>query len=493
MKKKHLFYIAIPVVVAVIALITHTSDSVESKVLGEQVKSVSVISIGNQSSGATFTTTGVVVSEQEADLKSQSSGQITSVTTHVGDVVSKGQVLATLSNQDIRAQLGQAEAAVQIQKAQLAELERKTSGNSYIGTIEQQQQAVIDNAHSKLLSEGLIAEPSSDSYTVFDGSSPLTPPVISGRYSGPEGTYKVIIRRGSQINDYEIYVFNLETVRDVEISDTAPTPLGTRGLFISFPDPIRDYIDTIWYVTLPNTKSSTYTQNYSAYVLAQESAGVTVQQSLVSEEQLDSQRAQIAQAEANVAVVQAQLSKTIVRAPFSGNVVAVPVSIGEYVSTGQSIVSLINKSGLSIQSFMSSDESKRIQVGDEVVINKKVPGLITHVSSGINTTNGKVEVLITPNDSEDVLVIGEFVDVDIHTTGDSTSNIVSVPLQAVRPRSNGSVVYVINNDGIIREEKVETGSIVGESIEILSNLPADTLIAASARGLLDGMKVNINK
>ena len=90
-------------------------------------------------------------------------------------------------------------------------------------------------------------EPESNNFT-------QTPTTISGRYVGQEGIYKIIFDRGNQIYDYNVNVFDLEKVLAIEISKTGPTPLGTRGLYISFPDPIRDYINTTWYVSIKNNK-----------------------------------------------------------------------------------------------------------------------------------------------------------------------------------------------------------------------------------------------
>jgi membrane fusion protein (multidrug efflux system) len=242
---------------------------------------------------------------------------------------------------------------------------------------------------------------------------------------------------------------------------------------------------------LPNTQSSSYLQNYNSYLSAQKNAEVSLQQSTVSEEQLNSQKAQVSQAEANLAVVQAQLAKTIIRAPFSGDIVSVSVSDGEYISVGQSAISLINKTGLFIQSFVGVDESKIIKVENEAIINKKFLATVTNIASGVNTTNGKVEIAITPNSTDDLLIIGEFVDVEIYTNRDSLSEAILIPLQAIKPRSDGSFVYVVNTEGILEETKVETGDIVGESIEIISGLPLSTTIANPVRGLRDGMKVKV--
>lgn len=484
--RKYLLYGVIGLIIVVVFFATRTGKVENSEqVIDEPIKVISVFKLGDKIEGTSVFATGTVVSEQQADLKSQASGEIMSVNVRVGDVVSKGQSLITLENSSIKSQVEQAEALVAVQKAQLAELKRRSADGAYIGNIEQQQKISTENAYANLLSADLIAEPDSDLYS-------QTAPIISGRYSGgEEGTYKIIFERGKQMGDYEMNLFKLEAVRDVEINKTGPTPFGTRGLYISFPDSIDTYMDTIWYVDIPNKKSDSYIANYNAYLLAKESIDTTIQQSTVSEEQIVSQEAQVAQAEANLSSVKTAFSKTIIRAPFSGDVIAVPVSVGEYINIGQTVVSLTNKSGIYIKAFLSSSESKKIEVGNDVLINNDYKGVVSNISSGINPINGKVEVLIVPENTEKSFVIGEFVNVEIYVKNNDET-VLTVPLKAIRPRADASVVYIYDNlNKTVIEKEVETGNIKGESIEIFTDLLPETLIAESSRGLKDGVRVEI--
>ncbi|MFA6258810.1 MAG: hypothetical protein WCX79_03895, partial [Candidatus Paceibacterota bacterium] len=129
--------------------------------------------------------------------------------------------------------------------------------------------------------------------------------------------------------------------------------------------------------------------------------------------------------------------------------------------------------------------------GSDVLINNDYKGVVSNISSGINPINGKVEVLIVPENTEKSFVIGEFVNVEIYVKNiDNT--ILTVPLKSIRPRADASVVYIYDNSNkIVIEKEVETGNIKGESIEIFTDLLSETLIAESARGLKDGMRVEI--
>src|SRR5690242_21329456 len=48
-----------------------------------------------------------------------------------------------------------------------------------------------------------------------------------------------------------------------EINRQGSTPLGTKGLYISFPDSINSYNETVWFIDIPNKSSSSYLANLS--------------------------------------------------------------------------------------------------------------------------------------------------------------------------------------------------------------------------------------
>ncbi len=475
------------ILVSIIVSITAIKDVQETDVLNN--KKIEVYNLGSDNPEDSFINgSGKVESSSQAGISVETSGVVKNVSVVSGQDVVRGQLLVSISNSEVSAQLAQSEASLQIQRAQLAELERKSSGSMYVDNIENQQNVNVDNAYSKLLSEGLISEPLSNTYT-------QTPPVISGRYSGVEGTYKMIIRRDGASSDYKLFVFDLETVRDININKTGPTALGTRGLFVTFPDEIQNYADneTVWYVQIPNTKSASYVSNYSSYLSAKENVGVVVQQSSVSENQLNSQRAQIKQAEANTQLLRAQLAKTQIRAPFTGSIVALDVGVGEYVSPGKPVITLISEKGKQLKVFLSGDDAKNISIGNSVYVEDKEIGSISSIAKGIDSATGKIEAVVQIQEDNNNFIIGDFVNVKISASVllQNNNDVILVPLNSVKAKTIGSVVYVVQNDGILKEQLVEAGNIRGNSIEILSGLSGNETIAKKASGLTNEMKVEV--
>lgn len=95
-------------------------------------------------------------------------------------------------------------------------------------------------------------------------------------------------------------------------------------------------------------------------------AGYTPEQRKVSE-------ASLAKAEADIATVKAQVDEKTVSAPVSGQVYQIGVEIGEYVSPGVPLLSLIDLGDVWLRFDLREDLVKRIKVGDRV--NVRIPAL----------------------------------------------------------------------------------------------------------------------
>lgn len=89
--------------------------------------------------------TGQVKPAEDIDLSFDRSGKISKVNVKVGDKVSQDQVLITLDNAELNAQLAQARAALESQKAKLDEMARGTRAEEM-----QIAQITVDNAQKSL-------------------------------------------------------------------------------------------------------------------------------------------------------------------------------------------------------------------------------------------------------------------------------------------------------------------------------------------------------
>ncbi len=469
--KKNLIWTGIIVVllaIAIFAIASRNGNGHEETITvmrGEFVKEVSV--------------SGKVVASESVDLSFAETGRVASLAVKVGDQVSRGQVLASLSIGTLQSELVSARANL----AQKLAEGRNTERN--LEEVQKEQDTLVASAYSNLLSNDLAAVPSSNNTTA-------EAPIITGLYSGKEGTYKIRVRRGegAMQRESELLTFDLEKTSGVEILDNEPTPLGTRGLFVSFPDTITDYSDTNWYITIPNTKSSTYLTAYNNYQealrtrdreiasagaeLAQSNKGVTVSQ------------AEIQNAEAEVARVQAEIAERTIFAPFSGVITTVDAKLGGVASANEAAISLISADTLQIESYVPEIHVPFIKVGDMSVVTLDaygvgVPFNATVISidpaetlrDGVSTYRSKLEF----NERDERVRSGMTANVVI--TSERKSDVIAVPQGAVFSREDQKFVLVKEGDENVEREVTVGGlSSLGE-YEILSGLNEGEVVVVS--------------
>lgn len=115
------FFVIIAVIIVVIVIAAEYGRSKDSK------KPIyTTIAANEKTITQEVSVTGQVKPTEKIDLAFEKGGKISAVSAQVGNTVSKGQVLVILDNSDIRATLAQEEAALEVQKAKLAELKRGT-------------------------------------------------------------------------------------------------------------------------------------------------------------------------------------------------------------------------------------------------------------------------------------------------------------------------------------------------------------------------------
>lgn len=376
---------------------------------------------------------GKVTAVESVTLAFSETGRVSSIGVEVGDRVVRGQALAYLSTDALAADLRAARVDLQ--------------------EIQNENAALVESAYRSLLSEGLAAVPSSSSYTA-------QAPSITGLYRGAEGTYRIRIEKKENSSDYEMRTFNLEAIGPTIILDDDPTPLGTHGLFVSFPDDLSLYDDTIWYITIPNKKSTSYLGNFNAY-----------------QEALRARDKAVANAQAEIENLEVDIEQHTLRAPFAGTVTAVDADVGAIVSSNQEVLSLISADTLEIESFVPEINLSLLKVGS--------PAIVTLDAYGPNTPFEATVISIDPaetirdgvstyrailqfNERDERVRSGMTANVRI--TADQREGVIAVPQGAIQTRDGKKYAQIMQDEEVVeREVKIGAVSSLG-SVEILSGL-----------------------
>lgn len=399
---------------------------------------------------------GTVEARIVSDLGFEASGIVRNVAVEVNDAVYRGKTLVSLGLGTLGAELQSAQAALAIKRAENS----NTSIN--IDAIREKHDTLVVNSHIELLSNDLVAEPKSDTYT-------QVPPTISGRYDGKEGTYKFTVRSATQVGESELFVFDMEDVEPIEVEKTGSTPLGSHGLFVTFPTAPNNYRDTTWYVEIPNVKSDSYASNYSAYqdALRERDRAIDEAEAQLRAEGAGSSvaEAELSQAEAEVARIQALIGQRILSAPFDGIVTAVDVDPGESVSANDPVVSLISNDGFGVEVDLPEVDSIKVRVGNPVSITLDALSTETFTGSVVSVSRGETlvdgvsvyEARIALDAEDERIVSGMTADVSIETN--KRTAVLAIPARAIKYREDGTPFVTVKD--LETEDTEEKEIVVG--------------------------------
>ncbi len=465
----------------------------------------------------TFSLSGRVESVDQAVITTQGSGRVERVPFSVGDTVRAGDVLVQLEQDDVRAQLSQAEASLDSQRARLEEMlsgsrqgeieiqeSAVESARSQLENVKRQTEREVRNAYQALLNNDLRAYLVDEGVFVGDRYN-LDPPQISGTYEGDrEGEYTIDLYRSGAQSGYSFRYTAPDGSRGIgSVNTRVPQPLGNKGLYIRFPEEFARKFDLEWVVPVPNTRGSGYLAARERYETATEERENTVRQaeetlrqrereleltrSGTRSEQIEAQRAQVRQAEANVESVRSQLSKQSVRAPFAGTISQVSTRAGESLSSGREVVMLVNEGQLRVIAFVSPAQARSLEQGDRVLVDERYEGRISAVSRALSEGTGQVEVQIVIDDPDTDLIVGEYVEAEVFA---AAHNEGLIPLSALSVTSAGNAVYTVE-DGVVSRIEVEIGPLEGDFVRITEGLEGVDSIVRDASRVRPGLNVKV--
>lgn len=198
-------------------------------------------------------------------------------------------------------------------------------------------------------------------------------------------------------------------------------------------------------------------------------------------------------ARARLTVAQKALADTTVRSPFDGVVGERFVSIGDYVTRGTKVASVMRVNPLRVELTVPEQYVSAVAIGRVVTFEvdaypgETFTGHVRYVSPSVAAdTRALTLEAVVPNASNR-LKPGFFATAQIEQA--ATVPAVLVPATAVRTVSGTARVFVVNADRA--EERIVTaGQVIGEQIEIASGLKSgERVVASGVERLVDGIRV----
>ena len=225
----------------------------------------------------------------------------------------------------------------------------------------------------------------------------------------------------------------------------------------------------------------------------------------IAQSQVDTDRANLAAAEAQVQAQQALMAEKQIRAPFAGRLGIRMVDVGQYLAVGTQIVSLEQLNPLYVDFYLPQQALSQLQVGQTVNVTidafpgRIFPAKISALDATVDTTTRSLQVRATlPNDNL-LLRPGMFANVKVNVG--APDELVTLPQTALTFNPYGTTVYTVQHqsepDGkdllTAQQVFVTTGDTRGDQIAVLTGIaPGTEVVTAGQLKLRNGAPVVVN-
>jgi membrane fusion protein (multidrug efflux system) len=209
---------------------------------------------------------------------------------------------------------------------------------------------------------------------------------------------------------------------------------------------------------------------------------------------LKTARSRLRAARAELGSAERALRDASVRARFSGLIARRWVSRGEFVSAGQELFQLVSLEPIEVEFHLPEADASRVHTGIPIRVSvapypDELFEATVHVVSPIidpRTRTLRVKALLPNADRR--LRPGLFARATLGIA--KRNNVLTLPEEAVLQRSDGEVVFRVQNSGQVERLVVETGLLRDGWIEIRSGLSAgDAVVSRGHSDLIDGSRI----
>jgi membrane fusion protein (multidrug efflux system) len=198
-------------------------------------------------------------------------------------------------------------------------------------------------------------------------------------------------------------------------------------------------------------------------------------------------------ARARVALARKAQADTTIRAPFSGVVAERLVSVGDYVTRGARVATVVRIDPLRVELTVPEQAVSLVKVGQPVRIavdaypGETFEATVRYVSPSLRADQRALTVEAIAQNRDGRLKPGLFATASIQQPVSAPA--LLVPATAVETISGTARVYTIK-DGKAAERIVTVGETVGDRVELTSGVTQGEIVAAAPKGhLTDGIPV----
>ena len=212
---------------------------------------------------------------------------------------------------------------------------------------------------------------------------------------------------------------------------------------------------------------------------------------------IQSAEASVEAARTEVGTAQQALADTVIRAPVSGFVSERQTAVGEFVTTGSTIIILLRTNPMKIQIKVAEADVPSVALGRGVTIqvdaykDRRFAGTVTAINPSVDPTSRAATVEAAIENSDNALRSGMFATARITKEGGGTG--VFIPKSAIyNDQATQSYRAFVIVEGIAKLRVLQLGPEEGDFQQILSGIEADETVATSSLDqLYEGAKVAV--
>lgn len=438
---------------------------------------------------------GTVLAENSAEMSFQEGGQIAHVYVSEGNNVAAGTVLADLDSAQLAAAAQQADAALAAAQAQLSQLasgtrpQQLTIDESAVASADQTLGIAVGNAYSA--SDDAVRNQLDN---LFSNAQSANPTFIVPA-NDMQGTVNTI--QGERV---QIGAALSAWYAALNATSTGFDPASLAATAAANLQQIQSYIDTIaLVVNSANTSVETPAATLAAYkadvaaarteveasisaVSADQAALTAAQNTLAlaqagsTPQQIAAQQAVVEQAQAAAASAHVALDNASLVAPFAGTVQDLTAQVGQVVTPGTPMMTLVNNSGLKIQAYVSEKDVANVKPGDAAQVTLDAfgtgttfPATVTTVDAAESQVNGAPAYMVTLHFTNPSAQIKDGMTGNVHIIEAEHDNVIAVPNDLVINNNNNYFVLV-QHGNTSEQVPVQVGLIGATTTEITSGL-----------------------
>jgi membrane fusion protein (multidrug efflux system) len=226
----------------------------------------------------------------------------------------------------------------------------------------------------------------------------------------------------------------------------------------------------------------------------------------ISQANIDTDVSTLKSARAQVAAQQALIDEKIVKAPFAGRLGIRQVDIGQYLTSGTTVVTLQALDPILVDFYVPQQALAQMKIGQPVsatvdtYAQEAFSGAIEAINSKVDPSSRNIQVRANLHNPDKRLVPGMFANVRIQY-GEKNEQI-TLPQTVVTYNPFGDTVFVVEKNGAddkgnsrltVQQRFVKLGATRGDQVAVLSGIKAgEIVVSAGQMKLRNGVAVAIN-